>query len=549
MEALEKSLENEINFLDFHFSRTISIQALIDFIRTLDYIYIAQYPDKEKWDLYIDYGFPIILKKAFEKLELDAHHIPFNHITQHNIDYCFNNLKYYGQYRSAQRFYQMVCLNLINVPNVIGENVYEFEFDIYTAMADSYEMLMIKNHFKLAHKVNAKKVYQLNTQQKKIEKQFQKKIYRTAHGLIGYHTSPEIDAFYSQRGYIHMITSQIYDDFADDFEFGGIPYKNYLNVIQELMGVTFKHLYACTYFVRNNNINIANILSTCYYLEEILDQYADYLDIPIEEIRQIFNLLTVSKQNITPYLKADKSFSPPFIKIGEKHVVRSVKGCLHQPISFLLKSLSENYPAEYSKGLRQREVIFRKEFYGLFNDDRIIKVDKEVRIKLKDAGIETDIDAILFDTKTKTLALIQLKWQDRYSTDLKERNSKADNFYSKANEWIEKVIRWKELVNQKQILNAVGIKEYKSFNECYIFVIGRYNTTFIEKVSDNRATWCSWYQIMNFSWGIKNEMVNPIEDFKSTIELHSPLKFTTEIPDEEMDLCTFKINFKQRKKL
>ena len=545
MKALKKSLEQESNFLNSHLDQELSIKTLINFIRTLDYVYIANYPDKQKWDMLMNYGFPIILNRAYQKIDLNVDFIPLFKTTQIGIDYCFNNLKAYGHYRFVERYLEMAYYGLVDVLE-IKENEFVVEFDQAAGIADGYELMKIGDYFETVKKAIGLKIEQLNFRERKIQKQFYKKIFLGKNNFIGYDTNPEIDNFYSQKGYIRLVTSQLFDDFDESFEFGGIPYKQFLDIVSDLMGVTLKHVDACVFLYQNKNVDLIDLLPTCYILEDIIDQYAIFLNIPIDNVRKIFDLLTISPDNIIFHLKSDKSFSPPFIKIGNKYVIRSIKGCLHHPVMFLHKALSEKYSADYSRGLNNREDTFRKNLYSLFEDGRIVKIDRSIRIKMKSAGIETDIDAILFDTKTKNLALIQLKWQDKYSTDLKERNSRADNFYKKANEWVDKIEKWKELNTDKQILNALGIKGSK-FNQCYIFVIGRYNTHFYGKEMDERATWGSWYHIFDLSYKIKTDFDDPIRELKFKLEIDSPRKKRMSIPSEESQLYTFKIKSQQRK--
>lgn len=545
MKALESSLEKELKTLDSLFDKTISIHALVDFVKTLDFVYIISYPDKIKWDMYMNYGFPLILFKAYQKLDLNIDSIPLKYVEQHQIDYCFNNLKYYGQYRCVERYLQMSYLNLVAI-STIDPNNHFVEVDIKTGMADRYELLKIEQFFEMMKGVVKERQKHITQRTKRIQNQFRKKIYLTTHKLLGYDTNPEIDKFYSDKGFIRLVTSQIYDDFDENFEFGKIPYRQHLNIIEELMGVALKHIDACVYLSKKESLNPINLFSGCFSMEEMAISYSNYLDIPLKNVTEIFDLLTITKDNIDIYLKTDKAFSPPFIKIGNKYVMRSLKGILHHPVQFLHKSLQNKYPNEYQKGLLEREALFRDQLYSLFQDQRIIKIDRSVRIKLKAAGIETDIDAVLFDTKTQNLALIQLKWQDKYSTDLKERNSKANNFYNKANEWVEKMIRWQELTSQKQILNALGIIDYGSFNECYIFVIGRYNTHFPEKTPDKRATWGSWYHIFDLNWRFKTDFDDPIRELQFKLQFDSPLNKKSKIPDEEINLRTFNMKFKQK---
>lgn len=544
MESFEKSLEQEFNYLNSLLDNQISTGLLVHFIRTLDYLFIGKYDQKEKWDSYMDYGFPQILNRAYQKLDLNYDFLRKFQTHQSDFDYCFNNLKIYGQYRMVERFSEMAFQNLANI-KIKKTDEYIVEVDSNLVATDKYEMIQFESYFQ-----KKRKLYDISNEKsdywdKKIKEKFKRKIFIGHYNYIGYGTTPEIDDHYSIKGHIHLHTSQLFDDFDENFEFGGIPYKQHVNVVKDLMGVALKHVDACCLLYESKNVNMIDLLPTCDIHETIIDQYADYLQIPINNIREIFELLTVTPENIHHYLKADKSFSPPFIKISNLYTLRSIKGCLYHPITFLQKSLNIKYPSDYSRGLNMREDKFRNELYSLFEEERIIKINRSIKIKIKSAGIDTDIDAALFDPKKKHLALIQLKWQDKYSTNLKERNSRSKNLCKMANEWVDKIIRWKDITNQKEILNALGIYEYKNFNNCSIFVIGRYNTHFSDKEINKNATWGSWYHILSLN-KLKSNLDDPILDLKLKLETDSPRNKNIKIQEEQISLNTFKVECKTK---
>lgn len=208
---------------------------------------------------------------------------------------------------------------------------------------------------------------------------------------------------------------------------------------------------------KHPQINLYNILSTPMILDEVYSSYANFLDIDINDIRKIFDLLIVTENNIEEHLREDKDFSPLFVKIGSRFVCRSVKGCLGAPILFLHNELKRQYPKDYFRWINERELTFRNQLYHLFDSERFVKVGRNVELNTN--GIRTDIDAVLFDKKTKTLGLFQLKWQDKYAADLKARKSRISNFYPKAKEWIEKMIKWESAASSKEILSSLNIND------------------------------------------------------------------------------------------
>lgn len=239
----------------------------------------------------------------------------------------------------------------------------------------------------------------------------------------------------------------------------------------------------------------------------------------MSNIKKIFDLLIVSENNIEEHLKEDKDFSPLFVKIGSRFVYRSIKGCLGASVLFLHNELKKQYPKDYFRWINERELTFRNQLYYLFDSERFVKVERNVELNTN--GIRTDIDAALFDKKTKTLGLFQLKWQDKYAADLKARRSRISNFYPKAKEWIEKMIKWETAVDTKEILSSLNIND-SDISNIYLFVIGRYNTHFSNQETDERAAWGSWYHVVELTHKIKTDFDDPIRELFFKLKFDSP---------------------------
>src|SRR5690606_31271391 len=118
------------------------------------------------------------------------------------------------------------------------------------------------------------------------------------------------------------------------------------------------------------------------------------------------------------------------------------------------------------------EERFRNELFHMFPYPNLIKIPKGVDIKID--GRKTDIDAVIFDTKTMTLGLFQLKWQDPYRKSMRERFSRISNLFKKASEWVEKVEYWLTNTDPNNILDTLDLKKYHKgkihINEVHLFV-------------------------------------------------------------------------------
>ncbi|WP_353120958.1 hypothetical protein [Dysgonomonas capnocytophagoides] len=510
-----------------------------DLIKSIDYYWLAEYKDKNKYEHFLNCGFPYFLKQFYKTSSFNEPFLPTIPSTPNSLSFCHYYLWKYGKHRFVERYTNLVKTNDVCLSE-ISENNFEFRASSQS-MLELIENQSIDNYFQIMKEYVLKsKIDQQKSQKSRILKSLNREVSIWKNDYIKYGSTPQIDNYYHTEGYIHMVSTQLYDDFKEDFTFGGIPYKHILDVVQSVIGVAIKHIDACLLLCNKKaSINLYNILSIPVIIDEISLSYSHYLDIDIEYVKEILNLLVVSKENIEEHLNEDKDFSPPFIQIGPRFVYRSVKGCLGAPILFLQNELKRKYPTDYFNWINEREELFRNQLYLLFKSNNLIKINRN--IELNTNGIRTDIDAVIYDKETKSLGLFQLKWQDKYAANLKARRSRISNFYPKAKEWIEKMVRWKSLVDHKEILSALNINDTKISN-IYLFVIGRYNTHFSNQEIDDRAAWGSWYHVAELSYKIRTDFNDPIRELYFKLKLDSPLnKKLLDEPIEykvELDNCS-----------
>jgi hypothetical protein len=205
-------------------------------------------------------------------------------------------------------------------------------------------------------------------------------------------------------------------------------------------------------------------------------------------------------------------------------MIRSIAGCLSNPFSLLNRELKRKYKNDYDKALNNRESRFRKELFGFFPHERIVKIPREINISFK--GIRTDIDAVAFDTQTGTLGLFQLKWQDPFEKCMVERYSRISNLFPKINDWISKMKFWVANNTSKTIINSLQIdKFYKgktTINEIYVFVISRNTINFTGVEKDESVAWSSWYQLIEAQASLKTLFDDPIREMYVKIKNFDP---------------------------
>ena len=317
--------------------------------------------------------------------------------------------------------------------------------------------------------------------------------------FISYNTTEEIDEYYNEKGHHHVLRIQGYEEFDTKDRFGSIEYWKYVDLIEILCGVAIMHTDACIELTKmNQQVDMHNILSYMYFKDSTVKIYANYLGVSESEIDQIISCVTLHKDNFLYHLEIPAPAPPMYFQVSENQLMRSVAGCLGNPFRFLNIELKRKYKRDYDIAVNNREFRFRRDLFLFFPHSRIIKVPREVNISFR--GMRTDIDAVAFDTETKTLGLFQLKWQDPYAHSMKERYSRISNLFPKANEWIEKMVFWLSNTDDKTILNSLQISKgfpmANKINEVCVFIISRNDIHFTGVELDNRVAWGSWHQII-----------------------------------------------------
>ena len=186
------------------------------------------------------------------------------------------------------------------------------------------------------------------------------------------------------------------------------------------------------------------------------------------------------------------------------------------PVFFLNRELKRKYPKDYQRARNKREARFKAQLYDYFKYDWIQCIEKNIEIGT------TDIDAVVFDNRKKVLALFQLKWQDAFSTSMKERRSRISNMIPKSVQWIDKVVTWIQENDQETVLRTCGIDDNR-IKDIQLIILSRNHIHFTNNELDDRATWGSWFQLFEASAKVKDKSnSNPIMEIVTKLRFLYP---------------------------
>jgi len=509
-----------------------SYHAVQHIIRSLDYVFPLYYKSDvladnkvEEFREFFMLGWVTLLKKYYGDIDVNTLE-PFPLMTDEAINWAYSNIIYSGKIEFCK---QLISLEKAGLIQIICTNQNEYTFK-YLNEKIGLERFDVNSYTfykeKIVEQFISEKKKKKPLDKQKIISEFKKQIKNPDGELISYTTTPEIDDYYQAEGHYHVLRIQGYDDFDEGDTFGGISYKKYVDIIEMIVGVALKHLDACLELkLMNKNVNLHNLLTYTFFKDKTIEAYADYSGFDIEEVKQIISCVTLSKENFDYYLEYPGSPPPMYFHVSENILIRSIAGCLSNPFSLLNRELKRKYKKDYDKALNNRENRFRDQLFSLLPNERIVKIPKEINIAFR--GMKTDIDAIAFDTKTGTLGLFQLKWQDPFAKSMKERYSRISNLFPKANEWIEKMRFWVFNNRYETIINSLQIDKYYKgrtpINDICVFIIARnaINFTGIEN-KDETVAWSSWYQLIEAQARIKTSFDDPIKEMFVKIKSFDP---------------------------
>ena len=193
----------------------------------------------------------------------------------------------------------------------------------------------------------------------------------------------------------------------------------------------------------------------------------------------------------------------PLVRVGEDRLVWSIHGLTSEPLLFLARELRRRDAEAYHNAAYQRETLFRQDLYSLFADRRFVTSARRIELRRADGNARTDLDAVVFDRKTGTLGLFELKSQDPFARSAAEQARQRDNVLQ-ANRQIAGALDWVKRHGADALLSRLDAPTAKRFRaqKVYPFVLGRYLAHFSDgPPPDRRAAWGTWPQVLRLRDG------------------------------------------------
>ncbi|HWK80291.1 MAG TPA: hypothetical protein VNP95_05970 [Thermomicrobiales bacterium] len=231
---------------------------------------------------------------------------------------------------------------------------------------------------------------------------------------------------------------------------------------------------------------------------EILDTLTTALAIEPADATAILSALTLDAANAAWHATVPGIAAAPFVRLGPAMLVPSGFGLRTQPLLFLARELRRRDAQGWHNAAHQREIAFRHDLATVFADKRFVHAPTRIQLKREGGTLRTDIDAAIFDRKTGTLALFELKAQDPFSRSPEELDRRRDSLLA-ANRQLSGILDWTTRHKPDEILDRIDHQTAKRFHVQRVlpFVLARTLAHFNDgPAPDKRAAWGIWPEVL-----------------------------------------------------
>jgi hypothetical protein len=187
-----------------------------------------------------------------------------------------------------------------------------------------------------------------------------------------------------------------------------------------------------------------------------------------------------------------------YVDMGREFVLAPAMAALMNPFVDVTRHLRSHYGGDWDRAVDSREEVFRADLARLFAGPRFHVLSSGVPLRRADGTDLTDVDAVILDAVSGTLALVQLKWHDVFAHSLRERESRKRNLLAAA-EWVGRVSGWVGERSSADIARQLGMKTPSAGadHKPVILVLTRNMARFSgSHTYDSRSAWLSWPELV-----------------------------------------------------
>lgn len=281
----------------------------------------------------------------------------------------------------------------------------------------------------------------------------------------------------------------------DDVRVGDRSFGEWKQACEQALGRILAHIDFAALLKKKRPSTVLSETLTLFARRDDVVAIWEEAGLAKDRIDPTLHALTLESDGLDDWDLAFESPTPFYVDFGRDFVLQPCFGALANPYFALFRHLRRAYKTDWDRGVDRREVVFREDLARMFPAPRFVVPSRGCRLYRDDGSQLTDIDAVVIDRDSGSVALVQLKWHDVFGFSLGERESRRRNI-EKANEWVDRVSTWVNGRSSKDVLTALHLESGGSDGPPLLYVVARYTARFSgDQHRDERASWLGWWEI------------------------------------------------------
>lgn len=520
-------MRTAINELDFHYYNYSKIPA----------------PREEQQEQFyiIQMGTARLIKLALESREsFDAPVVT----TQRRADFSAKILSIVSAFGIIQHGRRVAQAIASGIGKIEETNPREFTITLPQEIEDEgfHERLLLE-HYNRQSNDHFKKIFILDKFQEmesEVNKKLHELVYPFMEHYIGYDADPILDGYFFALASHEVSLQEGYDTYHYAVKFGGIRVQHYMLALKFIISHSIRHArFAEALVEKHRGIKLENVLTisadVAPFIECLRDAvnyfgvaYEDFEEISLTQAKQIFNILTYSRDNID-LIDAPGSPHPLSVRCSETGMIRAIFGAHSEPVRYLLESLRFHYPKDFDKNQASREASLQRATRRVLSEAfQGLDYLENVKIKLNGKTL-SDIDLVVLDKKSGSILLIQLKHQELYGSELHSKSARNHRLKTQTKDWINAVGRWTSTLGLDGVKKALQLqKEWPHDTHIFRVIISRHSAYPLKEiVRDENSAFANWPQFYNGIQLVKRDHLSPTLN-----NLINTLQITQDNPDK-----------------
>ncbi len=319
---------------------------------------------------------------------------------------------------------------------------------------------------------------------------------------------PAHDSLYQRLAETHLATMAYQFGYPPDTVLDGCPVQVYRDVLTALIA-------------RALRIRGRGETSTHQSESALVDSLTEALAVDPAVIATALSAFTVDRETAAYHAAVPGVAAAPLVRVGPDQIIASIHGLTTQPLFFLAHEIRRRAAPAYHNAAYLREDVFRQDLYALFPDRRFVTSERRIELRRAGGDVRTDIDAVVFDRKTGTLGVFELKSHDPFARSAAEIARQRDSVLY-ANRQVAGVLDWLKRHGADDLLNRVDRRTARTFRVHRVvpFVLGRYLVHFGDGPEpDRRAAWATWPEVLRLlgDQPVRATDANPILSLSSRL--------------------------------